>query len=348
MAVRRTKRESVEPEAGAGRRNPARFGRPKRSYVEVDALEAGGDASPEPRRSKTRRSVAPSPALKVESEEKKPVLSEQQKRERRKPKEDELKQRLVDAREVQQSRRRPAELNATGVSIFDPASLDSQACLNVSNADTQKMNEVGCFVRKDLASAPQATLVKSDERLATYGSLRLCLLPEKNLGCRSPGRAFVTCDDAEYDINARYTVYVRVSKTARERWQPYGVYKYLWHSFALADDYTRLDDRPDLQEDIIKVFLNYLQRNDIFARWVFENVSLDGTSDETTRYERYVALQAALEEEKRAIIERCLRAGEGLQMFWGVLVWDGPVRQDELRDIMTRRDERRAEEAVEE
>lgn len=188
----------------------------------------------------------------------------------------------------------------------------------------------------------------TQERLATYGSLRLCLLPEKNLGCRSPGRAFVTCDDAEYDINARYTVYVRVSKTARERWQPYGVYKYLWHSFALADDYTRLDDRPDLQEDIIKVFLNYLQRNDIFARWVFENVSLDGTSDETTRYERYVALQAALEEEKRAIIERCLRAGEGLQMFWGVLVWDGPVRQDELRDIMTRRDERRAEEAVEE
>ncbi|BGO90267.1 hypothetical protein NBRC10512_004787 [Rhodotorula toruloides] len=191
-------------------------------------------------------------------------------------------------------------------------------------------------------------LASTQERLATYGSLRLCLLPEKNLGCRSPGRAFVTCDDAEYDINARYTVYVRVSKTARERWQPYGVYKYLWHSFALADDYTRLDDRPDLQEDIIKVFLNYLQRNDIFARWVFENVSLDGTSDETTRYERYVALQAALEEEKRAIIERCLRAGEGLQMFWGVLVWDGPVRQDELRDIMTRRDERRAEEAVEE
>ncbi|CDR48528.1 RHTO0S18e02036g1_1 [Rhodotorula toruloides] len=92
--------------------------------------------------------------------------------------------------------------------------------------------------------------------------------------------------------------------------------------------------------------MEYLHGNeDKYSKGLFENVfvQLDPTS--STLYDAWETRRRAPKPAQRAAIERSLRENNGLQIGYAVLVYAGPMLEEEIRDIVAAREERRTREA---
>ncbi|GAA6040969.1 hypothetical protein NBRC10512_006672 [Rhodotorula toruloides] len=111
-------------------------------------------------------------------------------------------------------------------------------------------------------------------------------------------------------------------------------------------EFDSLGAEAALQTEVIDVFMEYLHGNeDKYSKGLFENVfvQLDPTS--STLYDAWETRRRAPKPAQRAAIERSLRENNGLQIGYAVLVYAGPMLEEEIRDIVAAREERRTREA---
>ncbi|PRQ75508.1 hypothetical protein AAT19DRAFT_13565 [Rhodotorula toruloides] len=247
----------------------------------------------------------------------------------------------------------PPRFHTPRSTSFKPSTFDIVPKMNVSDADTQRMLDLGCFHRSDLGSALQDTTVSLECRKRKYGydTHRMCVKGSVNFGCRGPGKAFVLTtgafDTTHPEHQKVYTVYAGDrNPTDDEPWRPYGKYEYLWCGLANKDEFNNLGAEASLQTEVIDAFMEYLRGNeDKYSVGLFENVFVQLDPTDPALEDAWETRFDAPKPTQRAAIERSLRENNGLQIGYAVLVYAGPMLEEEIRDIVAAREERRAREA---
>ncbi|GAA6050606.1 hypothetical protein NBRC10513_004177 [Rhodotorula toruloides] len=247
-----------------------------------------------------------------------------------------------DERNDQNKRRRIA--NAPSVM---PKTDEDEEKLRTPKAEDAEAAETGDADESD----DKKEVVECRKRKYGYDTHRMCVKGSVNFGCRGPGKAFVLTtgafDTTHPEHQKVYTVYAGDrNPTDDEPWRPYGKYEYLWCGLANKDEFNNLGAEASLQTEVIDAFMEYLRGNeDKYSVGLFENVFVQLDPTDPALEDAWETRFDAPKPTQRAAIERSLRENNGLQIGYAVLVYAGPMLEEEIRDIVAAREERRAREA---